>query len=151
MMTPPDSRTTTDKKFEQAKKIYSIAKQFSDAIVVLHELCCAIGDQTSNCNSLLEKSAFVKKNHYPPYLGFYCHYYNSSKGFITGSRHSVCSSPQRMQADSGYSKLTPGKELIVQSSERQIPHLAKFVVSLDPIYCCFEQLFVQFWQFICVY
>jgi hypothetical protein len=51
----------TDQKFEQAKQIYLIAEQFSDAIVVLHELCCAIGDCTSSCNKLFEKFCFAKK------------------------------------------------------------------------------------------
>ena len=61
MMAPSDIRTTTDKKFEQAKQIYAIAERWHDAIVVLQELCCAIGDRTSSRNSLLEKSSFVKK------------------------------------------------------------------------------------------
>jgi len=38
MMAPSDIRTTTDKKFEQAKKIYAIAERWHDAIVVLQEL-----------------------------------------------------------------------------------------------------------------
>ena len=60
-MAPSDIRTTTDKKFEHAKQIYAIAERWHDAIVVLQELCCAIGDRTSSRNSLLEKSSFVKK------------------------------------------------------------------------------------------
>jgi hypothetical protein len=61
MMAPSDIRTTIDKKFEQAKQIYAIAERWHDAIVVLQELCCAIGDRTSSRNSLLEKSSFVRK------------------------------------------------------------------------------------------
>ena len=68
MMAPSDIRTTTDKKFEHAKQIYAIAERWHDAIVVLQELCCAIGDRTSSRNSLLEKSSFVKKNRHPPYV-----------------------------------------------------------------------------------
>jgi hypothetical protein len=61
MSTTPNIRTTADQKFEQAKQIYSIAEQLSDAVVVLRKLCCAIGGHISHRNKLLEKSAFIKK------------------------------------------------------------------------------------------
>jgi hypothetical protein len=60
MSTSSDIQTTTDQKFEQAMQIYLIAEQFSYAIAVLQELCRAIGDRTSSCIKLLDKSCFVK-------------------------------------------------------------------------------------------
>ncbi len=61
MSASSDIWTTTDQKFKQAKQIYVIAERFSNAIVVLHELWCAIGDCNSSQNKHLKKSAFMKK------------------------------------------------------------------------------------------
>jgi hypothetical protein len=54
-------RTTSDINFEQAQHIYAVAKQITDAIGILEELCTAIGDFTSSRNKLLKKAFFVKK------------------------------------------------------------------------------------------
>jgi hypothetical protein len=53
--------TTTDKKFNQAKQIYAIAGQFTDATGVLEDLCAAVCDRDYSRSKLLQDVAFVKK------------------------------------------------------------------------------------------
>ena len=53
--------TTTDKKFNQAKQIYAIAGQFTDATGVLEDLCTAVCDCDYSWSKLLQDVAFVKK------------------------------------------------------------------------------------------
>jgi hypothetical protein len=61
--TPNDSlvSTTTDKKFNQAKRIYAIARRFTDATGVLEDLCSAVCDRNYSRAKLLQDVAFVKK------------------------------------------------------------------------------------------
>jgi hypothetical protein len=53
--------TTTDKKINQAKHIYAIARQFTDATGVLEDLCLAVCVRTYSRSKLLQDVAFVKK------------------------------------------------------------------------------------------
>ena len=54
-------QTTTDKKFNQAKHVYAIAERFTDATVVLEDLCSAVCDRAYSWSKLLKDVAFVKK------------------------------------------------------------------------------------------
>jgi hypothetical protein len=45
--------TTTDKKFNQAKHIYAITRQFTDATGVLEDLCSAVCDRNYSWVKLL--------------------------------------------------------------------------------------------------
>jgi hypothetical protein len=54
-------QTSTDKKFNQAKHVYAIAERFTDATVVLEDLCSAVCDRDYSRSKLLEDVAFVKK------------------------------------------------------------------------------------------
>ncbi len=54
-------KTTTDKKFNKAKHIYSIAGQLTDATGVLEDLCSAVCDRDYSRSNLLQDVAFVKK------------------------------------------------------------------------------------------
>jgi hypothetical protein len=119
MMAPSDIRTTIDKKFEQAKQIYAIAKQWHDAIVVLQELCCAIGDCTSSRDSLLEKSSFVKKIVIPLMSDSIVNITAAAKvlspvpGIEYVHHRKECKRKQDMLFSKS-STLSPGEELIVQ-------------------------------------
>jgi hypothetical protein len=53
--------TTTDKKINQATRIYAIARQFTDATGVLEDLCSAVCDCNYSRAKLLQDVAFVKK------------------------------------------------------------------------------------------
>jgi hypothetical protein len=53
--------TTNDKKINQAKHIYAIARQFTDATGVLEDLCSAVCDRNYSRAKLLQDVAFVKK------------------------------------------------------------------------------------------
>ena len=54
-------QTSTDKKFNQAKHVYAIAERFTDATVVLEDLCSAVCDRDYSRSKLLMDVAFVKK------------------------------------------------------------------------------------------
>jgi hypothetical protein len=54
-------QTSTDKNFNQAKHIYAIAEQFTDAAGVLEDLCSAVCDRDYSRAKLLQEVAFVKK------------------------------------------------------------------------------------------
>ena len=119
MMAPSDIRTTTDKKFEHAKQIYAIAERWHDAIVVLQELCCAIGDRTSSRNSLLEKSSFVKKIVIPLMSDSIVNITAAAKvlspvpGIEYVHHRKECKRKQEILFSKS-STLSPGEELIVQ-------------------------------------
>ncbi len=53
--------TITDKRFNQAKCIYAIAWQFTDATGVLEDLCSAVCDCNYSRAKLFQDVAFVKK------------------------------------------------------------------------------------------
>jgi hypothetical protein len=53
--------TTTDKTFNQAKHIYAIARQFTDATGVLEDLCLAVCHPNYSRVKLLQDVSFVKK------------------------------------------------------------------------------------------
>jgi hypothetical protein len=53
--------TTNDKKLNQAKQIYAIAGQFTDATGVLEDLCAAVCDRDYSRSKLFQDVAFVKK------------------------------------------------------------------------------------------
>ena len=119
MMAPSDIRTTTDKKFEHAKQIYAIAERWHDAIVVLQELCCAIGDRTSSHNSLLEKSSFVKKFVIPLMSDSIVNITAAAKVLspVPGIEYVHHRKECKRKQEILYSKsstLSPGEELIVQ-------------------------------------
>jgi hypothetical protein len=54
-------KTTIDNKFIQAKHIYAIAKQLTDATEVLEDLCSAVCNWMYSRAKLLQDVAFVKK------------------------------------------------------------------------------------------
>jgi hypothetical protein len=54
-------KTTTDNKFIQAKHIFAIAEQLTDATGVLEDLCSAVCNRTYSRAKLLQDVAFVKK------------------------------------------------------------------------------------------
>ena len=62
-ITPGDYlvRTITDKKFNKAVHIYSIAGLLTDATGVLEDLCSAVSDRDYSRLKLLQDVAFVKK------------------------------------------------------------------------------------------
>jgi hypothetical protein len=118
-MAPSDIRTTIDKKFEHAKQIYATAERWHDAIVVLQELCCAIGDRTSSRNSLLEKSSFVKKFVIPLMSDSIVNITAAAKvlspvpGIEYVHHRKECKRKQEILFSKS-STLSPGEELIVQ-------------------------------------
>ncbi len=66
MSTQPTSdnslvRTATEKKINQAKLIYAIAGQITDATGVFEDLCIAVCDRNCSRSKLLQDVAFVKK------------------------------------------------------------------------------------------
>ncbi len=52
--------TTTNKKINQAKHIYAIARQFIDATGVLEDLCSAVCDRNYSRPKLLQDVALRK-------------------------------------------------------------------------------------------
>jgi hypothetical protein len=119
MSTHTNIQTTADQKFEWAKQMYGVAECFTDAIVVLQELCCAIGDHTSSWNKLIEKSAFMKKIVIPLISNSFVNITTAANILspITGVKYvyqcKECKRKQGILTTTTSSTLSPGEELIM--------------------------------------
>jgi hypothetical protein len=112
-------RTTSDLNFEQAQHIYAAAKQITDVIGILEELCTTIGDHTSSWNKLPEKAFFVKKFVLSLISDTIITITATAKNLspISGSKYiHQCNKTKRKReiALSNNTMLTPGELMIVQ-------------------------------------